>query len=58
MYDNDANNDESMVIYMMEKASVLTAGDQGEMDTRQRAFAAIMKHNFKLGILMFLCSEE
>jgi hypothetical protein len=33
----------------MGKVSVLTGSDQGKMDTRQRAFAAIMKHNWAFG---------
>jgi hypothetical protein len=33
----------------MRKASVITASDHGIMDTRQRAFTTIMKHNWAFG---------
>jgi hypothetical protein len=45
MLHDDAVDNRSKGIYTTRKASAITASDHGIMDTRRRAFTAIMKHN-------------
>jgi hypothetical protein len=51
-------NDGSKVIHAVKEASPITAIVHGNMDTSQRAFTAIMKHNRVSSFRRLLCSRE